>query len=282
MKYQREEKFEENKNSENDKTFRVIIICAIISLMMSFGSTFFYWKETQKQIADFFNITFKKNESEKAYPIPSEKKNNLPRKLYSPPPETTQDPQKEFIYSWVDKNDIKHFSDLPPLETVKEYSIIPKINTDQTKFSSPPKTKASRSSLLESETSVVIRGNSVLVPVTIGYKGKKFSTFLLMDTGAETTVLHKSVADKLNIISTETRQSKVADGRIIDSKIAYLDYLVIGRNVMENVEVLILKQETTSGIERGLLGMNFLKGLNFTIDFNRKVVKWNYKIAKNE
>jgi predicted aspartyl protease len=103
-----------------------------------------------------------------------------------------------------------------------------------------------------------------------------------MDTGAETTVLHKSIADKLNIASTKTRKSKVADGRIIDSKVAYIDYLVIGRNVMENVEIKIIKQETPSGIEQGLLGMNFLKNLNFTIDFNRKVVKWNYKMAKNE
>lgn len=282
MNNQRKEEFRENENSKNNKTFKTFIIYTIVSLIISFGSAFFYLKESQKQLSEFFNITFKQNRSEKAYPSPSEKKNNLPTKLYSPPPKNTQEHQKEFIYSWVDENDIKHFSDSPPLETVKEYSATPKLNTYLTKFPFPPKTKASQSNPLESETNVIIKGNSVLVPVTIGHKGKKFSTYLVIDTGAETTVLHKSVADKLNIASTKTIKAKVADGRFVDSKIAYLDYLVIGRNVMENVEVLIIKQETKSEIGQGLLGMNFLKGWNFTIDFNRKVVKWNYKIAKNE
>jgi len=129
------------------------------------------------------------------------------------------------------------------------------------------------------ETSVLIKGNTVLVPVELGYRGKELSTWLVFDTGATTTTLHKSVGDELGIIPIDSGKTKIADGTVIDTQKATLDYVIVGPYRMDNFQAVIIdhKNDSTSNMVKGLLGMNFLRNVNYKIDFARKKIKWSDK-----
>ncbi len=51
----------------------------------------------------------------------------------------------------------------------------------------------------EITTSIIINGNRILVPVKLSYNGRLDSTWLQLDTGASTTVIHHPVANHLNM-----------------------------------------------------------------------------------
>ena len=97
---------------------------------------------------------------------------------------STQPEQKENIYSWVDRDGIKHFSDRPPSDPNIDFKVTQSI------FSK---------SSCEITSSVIIDGNRVLVPVKLSYNGRLKSTWLTLDTGATTTTINHTIANKLNM-----------------------------------------------------------------------------------
>ena len=129
----------------------------------------------------------------------------------------------------------------------------------------------------EIETKVLVVGNAVLVPVKLGYRGKKLSTWLVFDTGATTTTLHKNVGDELDIIPITSGKLTIADGTVIDSQKATLDYIIVGPYRKDNFNVVIIDNKNDSNMVKGLLGMNFLRDMNYKIDFTRKLIKWSNK-----
>jgi len=62
-------------------------------------------------------------------------------------------------------------------------------------------------------TDVSINGNRVLVPVTIGYGGKRIEATLLLDTGASIVTLHRNIAGKLKIAFTQKANLQLAGGQ---------------------------------------------------------------------
>ncbi|WP_158406128.1 aspartyl protease family protein [Desulfobacula toluolica] len=182
---------------------------------------------------------------------------------------------EKLIYSWVDEDGIKHFSDFPPSN--------PNIDFDSQVAIVSPKNKnylkerVFRSIANEIETQALIQGNSVLVPVKLGYRGKEISTWLIFDTGATTTSIHNDIADKIGIIPFSLSKSTTADGSVIDKKNALLDYIVVGPYRIVNFRISIIDYKGNSGISKGLLGMNFLKNVNYKINFKRKTIKWAKK-----
>jgi predicted aspartyl protease len=124
------------------------------------------------------------------------------------------------------------------------------------------------------ETPVVIRGNHVLVPATLGYEDNEVQALLLLDTGATIIALHESIADQLNITSYRVAKAQVAGGKTVRFKLARLSYIQIGPKRIENIQAGIIKYKGPKVDHNGLLGMNFLRRYQYRVDYKRRVIKW--------
>ena len=123
-------------------------------------------------------------------------------------------------------------------------------------------------------TQVSIEGNRVFVPVTLNNNGTELETLLLLDTGASQTVIHRSIADQLNVITIRKGQSQVAGGGTIQTDVGKLSYMKVGPIKMIDPHVLIISHEGAAVKNQGLLGMNFLRNVQYQIDFQRQEIRW--------
>ena len=124
------------------------------------------------------------------------------------------------------------------------------------------------------ETQVIIKGNHVLVPAILGYEGNEVQALLLLDTGATIIALHENIADKLNIQESKVAKAQVAGGKTIHFKLVRLNYVQIGPHKMENVQAGIIKYQGPPVEHNGLLGMNFLRNFEYSIDYKNQILKW--------
>ena len=127
---------------------------------------------------------------------------------------------------------------------------------------------------LQRVTKVIIKGNQVLVPVTIGYSGKKIEGLLLLDTGASIVALHRDFVEKLKIIDTQKTKLMVVGGETITADVVKLDFVEVGRIKKTELYGVIVDHVGPPVSHKGLLGMNFLSGLDYKIDFERRVIIW--------
>lgn len=125
------------------------------------------------------------------------------------------------------------------------------------------------------ESPVIVQGNRVLVPVEIGYLGRKVKAHLLFDTGASFTILHQKVARRILLVGKENREAVVVGGSRIPIRMAKVDYIQVGPYKVTNAEVAIIRHQGLDQGHQGLLGMNILRNLNYTLDVNRGVIVWN-------
>ena len=137
------------------------------------------------------------------------------------------------------------------------------------------KEAAARQKLLEeTETKVIVDGNRLLVPVTFNNNGTEIEVNLLLDTGASQIVLNRQVADQLEIITLKKGSAQVAGGSRISTQLGKVSFVKVGPFKMEDASVLIIPHEGTPINYSGLLGMNFLKHVEYSIDYQKQVIRW--------
>jgi len=122
-------------------------------------------------------------------------------------------------------------------------------------------------------TPVVIAGHQVFVPVKLANGSAETEAMLLLDTGATTSVISPEVAARLNIEKAENVRARVVGGRDLRVKKTILSQMQVGPVQRAGQEVMIISQRG-GGFGDGLLGMNFLAGLKYTIDFRTQTLNW--------
>ena len=108
----------------------------------------------------------------------------------------------------------------------------------------------------------------------LGYEKKEVQAMLLLDTGASTTVIHREAASKLNLWDRLKTTSIVADGRMVNTEIAQLDYIQVGPHRLRNFEVSIIDYSGDNNHYTGLLGMNFIRRTEYTINYAKQTMRW--------
>jgi predicted aspartyl protease len=125
------------------------------------------------------------------------------------------------------------------------------------------------------ETAITIKGNLIFVPVTLGYRDKEVETTMLLDTGSNSIVLHQNIADILEIGSYSNSKARGVGGIEIETRITKLDSVKVGPHQKANLTAHVIDyQDEKTEQFNGILGMNFLKNLGYSIDFEQKVIKW--------
>jgi predicted aspartyl protease len=126
-------------------------------------------------------------------------------------------------------------------------------------------------------TKVVIKGNMVFVPAKIAYEDNSIEVMLLLDTGASHTIINAEIADRLKINPAKTNkvQVQVVGGALVNVRVAKLRYLSVDPHIKNDLVVGIIEEKAAPVKYDGLLGMDFLKNLNYRIDFGEMLIHWN-------
>jgi predicted aspartyl protease len=125
-------------------------------------------------------------------------------------------------------------------------------------------------------TAVKVKNSQVFVPVRFNYRNTTVDTWLLLDTGATTTMISSGLADRLGIkpSSTQSHLSLVADGRVVQLSKTNVDYIAVGPKIKHGVTVTIMPSDGPGLGFDGLLGMNFLEEFPYRLDMKTHVIEW--------
>jgi predicted aspartyl protease len=124
------------------------------------------------------------------------------------------------------------------------------------------------------QTPVTMRGNSVMVPVKVTLRGRSANTLMILDTGATSTVFHRDKLSQLPIDARPSGYAQVASGDVIQTFSARFDRIEIGPYKIDGPRADIIDFQG-AGAHDGLLGMDFLRQVDYRIDFDASKVIWD-------
>lgn len=207
-------------------------------------------------------------------------------------------------YQYVDEKGVKHFTEDKGLIPDHSNDDIIEFNDKYDYMSDEEKAAAKKTELLEAEklkrrrqaelekyrekarlqekiarlkktrTGVTISNNQILVPVTLKYKGNTVTTTLLLDTGANTTVIYDSVAATLEIDSGKEGYARVAGGAVVKARRVKMASINVGPKSLTNKTIFVLDLEGPADRFNGLLGLDFLSNFQHTIDYDNSYINW--------
>ncbi len=128
----------------------------------------------------------------------------------------------------------------------------------------------------ENTTPVDITGNNqILVPVSLGYRNKTVVANLLLDTGANMTIIHDDIAERLGISGGRRGKLIVAGGAKVKARHLPIKFLTVGSKTVLEPRITVLTYSGDESPFDGLLGLDFLRRFKFTIDYEKSVIVWN-------
>jgi len=142
----------------------------------------------------------------------------------------------------------------------------------QEELRSGPKSKARQAY----QTPIVIKGNRVLVPVEVAMGNRTVTLSLLLDTGATTTVLHRSSLSELDLPSGKRFKARVAGGGIVNSNRIRFRHINVGPFHIKKASAMVITLAGKPPSYDGMLGMDFLKSHPYQIDFEAQAIQWQH------
>jgi len=125
-------------------------------------------------------------------------------------------------------------------------------------------------------TKITVKGNQILVPVTLINGNNEETVTLLLDTGAQGTLIHSEVADRLYINLSKAKKVKgeVVGGTPIDTSIIVIDTIKIGPHTINKKYIAVVDYEGSKARFDGLLGMDILGHFGYRIDLAKQIIIW--------
>lgn len=182
----------------------------------------------------------------------------------------------EKIYTWTDENGVRHATNVPPVQPPGKVEIMQfKSRSSSAEEPEVQYTQPADSFASETGTQIDIVDNHVIVPVILSYNGTEVTARLLLDTGSTNITLHTDIAKKLFIDKSRKGTMRVAGGETIEAEAVMLDSVTVGPHTETNLLAGIIEHRGPDVPFEGLLGMNFLKNYQYTIDFEEQLLRWN-------